>query len=317
MADNDRLRRALLRLSGAALEAVNSPGEDRGADEDEEDGVEAVDRPSEAVSQAVCVPKKLSNSVLLKASKTAVEVNPANSVFFGPMAAAPGGAPLDPLQIAVLTGKYWGPAPRTLSVRFLDTNSRALKNKILQHLNSWSESCGIQFRESSSVGEVRITRGRTGHWSYVGTDILQIPASRATMNLQEFTTRTPDSEYRRVVRHEAGHTLGFPHEHMRRQLVARIDRNKAYEYFLRTQGWDRAMVDAQVLTSLDDRSIFATPSDQTSIMCYQLPGDITRDGRPILGGNDINATDRAFAARIYPKSAAFAVADDDEVGDDE
>jgi len=71
MADNDRLRRALLRLSEAALEAVNSLEEDREADEDEEDGVEAVDRPSEAVSQAVCVPKKLSNSVLLKASKTA------------------------------------------------------------------------------------------------------------------------------------------------------------------------------------------------------------------------------------------------------
>jgi hypothetical protein len=61
------------------------------------------------------------------------------------------------------------------------------------------------------------------------------------------------------------------------------------------------MVDAQVLTPLDERTIMSTPADQTSIMCYQLPGSITRDGRPILGGEDINETDHAFVARIYPQ----------------
>ena len=121
------------------------------------------------------------------------------------------------------------------------------------------------------------------------------------MNLQNFTMDTPESEYHRVVRHETGHTLGFPHEHMRQELVARIDPNKAYDYFWRTQGWNRAMVDAQVLTPLDQKSIMGTPPDQTSIMCYQLPSLITRDGKPIVGGIDINATDAAFAARIYPK----------------
>jgi hypothetical protein len=87
---------------------------------------------------------------------------------------------------------------------------------------------------------------------------------------------------------------------MRKELVARVDPKKAYEYFFRTQGWDPAMVDAQVLTPLDEKSIMATPADQTSIMCYQLPGSITRDGKPILGGEDINATDFAFLGRLYP-----------------
>ena len=36
-------------------------------------------------------------------------------------------------------------------------------------------------------------------------------------------------------------------------------------------------------------------------MCYQLPGSITRDGNPIRGGMDINATDYMFAGGIYPK----------------
>ena len=47
----------------------------------------------------------------------------------------------------------------------------------------------------------------------------------------------------------------------------------------------------QVLTALDEKTLMATPPDQTSIMCYQLPGVITKDGKPITGGTDINATE--------------------------
>ena len=107
-----------------------------------------------------------------------------------------------------------------------------------------------------------------------------------------------------MVRHETGHTLGAPHEHMRKDLVARIDPQKAYAYFLRTQGWSQEEVDQQVLAPLDEQSLMGTPADQTSIMCYQLPGSITRDGGPIVGGLDINATDYAFMGRIYPKTTS-------------
>ena len=123
---------------------------------------------------------------------------------------------------------------------------------------------------------------------------------------------TRDREFYRVIRHETGHTLGFPHEHMRREIIARIDRAKAYDWFLSTYGWDRATVDAQVLTPLDDRSIFATPPDQTSIMCYQLPALITRDGRAIIGGTDINTTDRAFGRRIYQPPPGASIEDTQE-----
>jgi hypothetical protein len=170
-------------------------------------------------------------------------------------------------------------------------------------MNAWS--CAIQFVQTSGTGQVRISREGDGYWSYLGTDILHISTSRQTMNLQDFTMNTPDSEYKRVIRHETGHTLGFPHEHMRREIVARIDRQKAYDYFRRTQGWSQSMVDQQVLTPLDEHSIFGTPTDQTSIMCYQLPGLITKDGNPVLGGTDINPTDRAFANRFYPTAAAL------------
>jgi hypothetical protein len=176
-------------------------------------------------------------------------------------------------------------------------------------MNAWTKTACISFVGTNGVGQVRISFGAGGFYSYLGTDILHIPTNRQTMNLQDFTMHTPESEYHRVVRHETGHTLGFPHEHMRAALVARIDREKAYEYFLDTQGWDRATVDAQVLTPLRERSLMGTPADQDSIMCYQLPGSITKDGHPITGGVDIDPTDYAFAGRIYPKPSATAAHD--------
>src|SRR5581483_1442734 len=141
-----------------------------------------------------------------------------------------------------------------------------------------------------------------GYWSYVGTDITSIEAGQPTMNLEAFTMSTPDSEFHRVVRHETGHTLGFPHEHMRKELVDKIDSQKAIEYFGRTQGWNEDEVRAQVLTPLEESSLLGTPhADPNSIMCYQIPGEITKDGEPIPGGTDIDESDYAFAASIYHK----------------
>jgi hypothetical protein len=251
----------------------------------------------------ICTPKVLPARLLVKAAQTATRINPVNAPFLGPVASLAGDFRIaEPQHIAVLTSKYWGATPRQLTVSFMDNPPADLRARIMSHMNAWTRTGCISFVQTNGVGQVRIARSADGYWSYLGTDILHIPKSRQTMNLQGFTMNTPESEYHRVIRHETGHTLGFPHEHMRRALVARIDPDKAYEYFLRTQGWDKQTVDEQVLTPLDERSLMSTPADQTSIMCYQLPGSITRDGQPIVGGLDIDQTDYAFAGRIYPKA---------------
>jgi astacin (peptidase family M12A) len=255
-----------------------------------------------------CVLRQLPERLQVKAAQTATRINPANGLNVAAMASLglSNNRIMDPLRIAVLTAKYWGPQPRQLTVSFMETTPADLRARIVSHLNAWNRSGSFSFVETQDTGQVRISRGGGGFWSYLGTDVLLIPPSQQTMNLEGFTMNTPDSEYRRVIRHEAGHTLGFPHEHMRKELIAHIDREKAYDYFWRTQGWDRTMVDQQVLTPLDDDSFIGTPPDQDSIMCYQLPGSITQDGQPIRGGLDINATDAAFCGRIYPKAGAAA-----------
>lgn len=175
--------------------------------------------------------------------------------------------------------------------------------RILSHLNAWSEYCSVSFVDVPDVSsaQVRISLGRGGYWSYLGTDVLQIPRNQQTMNLEGISLNTPESECRRVIRHEAGHTLGMPHEHMLPEIIARLDPQKTIRYFQQTQGWTEQETVQQVLTPLRADDIVTSPADERAIMCYQLPGTITKDGRPVPGGLDINTADAAFVGRIYPK----------------
>ena len=256
---------------------------------------------------AVCYKTPLPPGHVVEHALHAVSVNPANQPM---MQLAPGMEPPAAEHIAVMTTKYWRTDGVDLGVGFLDNPPTELRKKILQHMNAWGEFSNVRFRESDDSPAVRISRGDGGYWSYLGTDILLIKDStQQTMNLQGFTMNTPDSEFYRVVRHETGHTLGCPHEHMRQELVNLVDPAKAIVYFERTEGWSAAQTQAQVLTALDPTRIWGTAkADSQSIMCYQIPAAITKNGQPILGGTDIDQTDRDFMALVYPKPAANASA---------
>ncbi len=258
--------------------------------------------------QLVCLPRRLTKTQLVAAAQHAIEINPMNRPPIERMAALGKGFATTPQRIAVLTTSYWGTTGVKLTVGFLDNPETALKKRILGHMNAWNKNANVVFTLTNQAddADVRISRvgGKDGgYWSYVGTQIKTIPKGEATMNLEAFTMQTEDSEFYRVVRHEAGHTLGFVHEHMRRELVQKIDRKKAIAYFLREDGWDKQETIDQVLTPIEDATIKGTTADPKSIMCYQIPGEITRDGKPIIGGLDIDVSDYAFCASIYPQGA--------------
>jgi len=254
----------------------------------------------------VCTPRALPPEEWEAAAATAVAINPVNRPAVERLAGmVPAYIDLRPAFLAVLTTKYWHNAEGVhLTVGFLDGAAADLRARVVEHMNAWAKTANVSFVESSTDPQVRIARDdgdQGGYWSYLGTDILHVPADSPTMNLQAFTMDTPESEYHRVVRHETGHTLGFPHEHMRRELVARIDPKKAIAYFESTQGWSADTVKAQVLTPLEESTLWATTADPTSIMCYQIPGFLTKDGEPIVGGTDIDDLDYGFAAEVYPQ----------------
>lgn len=251
----------------------------------------------------VCLPRMLPRAKWVEAAHRAATINPTNAPSSQMVGLAQRGMTLSPASIAVLTTKYWGAGGVKLTVGFLDNPPSALRKRILSHMNAWAKTGNVKFAESKIEPRVRIARTpNDGYWSYVGTDVLSIPKSQPTMNLDSFSMNTPESEFHRVVRHETGHTMGYPHEHMRKALVDLIDKAKAIVFFRKNQGWDEQMTRRQVLTPIEESSLLGTlQADPNSIMCYQIPGSITKNGKPIVGGLDIDDSDYAFTAKIYPK----------------
>ena len=253
-----------------------------------------------------CSIKLLPKDKWISAATRAVEINHYNAPAVQQLRQALPDSVISPFHIAVMTTKYWGIGGVRLTVGFLDNPPAALSKRILSHMNAWGKFSNVKFVQSKINPQVRISRSNPapedGYWSYLGTDIQQIDADKPTMNLDSFSMDTPDSEFFRVVRHETGHTLGFPHEHMRTEIVNGIDREKAIAYFMRTQTWSREEVINQVLTPIDPSALNATElADPNSIMCYWLPAEVMKNGIEIPGGVDIDKLDAQFAASIYPK----------------
>lgn len=263
------------------------------------------------MTDRTCTPKVPTRAELEYAHRRALELNPSNAQRSRIIERTPPGRRGGKRRLIIDLNSRWPVTGIRLTVRFLDGPPTDLKKKLLLHMNAWGKTANVEFVLTSGDAHVRISRldrpdSVAGYWSYVGTQILGIRSqSRPTMNLEGFTMNMPESEFKRVVRHEAGHTLGFEHEHMRKELVRLIDRNKAIRFFDVNQGWTAQETDEQVLTPLDTRSTMGTTeADPLSIMCYQLPGAIMKNGKPIIGGRDINRKDFSFAASCYPKKVS-------------
>lgn len=240
-----------------------------------------------------CTMKQLYDSVAFIGAQTAMAVSPYNQLMPG-----------TPAKIAVYTSRYWGPEGVDLTVSFLDGAPADLQARIVSHLNAAGEFANIRFRLVARDAQVRIAREPDGYWSYLGTDILSIPRSRQTMNLEGFTMRTPEADFVRVVRHEGLHTCGCPHEHSRSAIVAKLHPARTIAYFRRTQGWSEQEVRQQILTPIPESQLTGSAAEEESLMAYWFPGECTIDGKPILGGKDFSQRDKDTLARIYPKTVS-------------
>ncbi|GKU79030.1 hypothetical protein [Paenibacillus sp. L3-i20] len=252
----------------------------------------------------MCTLKELPSKLQVKAAAKAIEINPENAPKAYQTLLLSQEEQSNPLKLALRTTKRWSRSGVNLTVGFFGNPSAELKARIISHMNAWNVSGNIQFTESSNNPLVRVSFDGEGYWSYNGTDILQITSDQPTMNLEGFTMDTPEYVFQRVVRHETGHTLGFPHEHLRPEIVNLIDSEKAIAYFADRYKWSREKTKVQVLTPLDPFVNVTVVADPNSIMCYKLPASIMKDGIAINGGTDISASDMQLVAISYPKSNA-------------
>lgn len=250
-----------------------------------------------------CTPKSLPKHQTKEASDHAREVNPVNGVRLEKLLRLVPDLHITAERIAVVTDKFLGAlGAAKIPVSFFE-GTKAAQIKILKFANLWGKTANVKFLLTRGTGFIRVAlQEGEGYWSYLGTDARFIPHDQQTLNLDSFTEGTPDSEYYRVVCHEFGHALGCPHEHLRDAEVHKLDRAKTIAYFMATQGWTEQEVIAQVLTPLSERSLLnPTPADELSIMCYQIPGELTIDGKPIPGGSKIDKQDASYMGKVYPK----------------
>jgi hypothetical protein len=248
----------------------------------------------------VCIDMELPPELQVAAAEKAIEENPSNVPVVRHRPAL-GVAPSSPFSLAVVTGKKWQNG-RTLHVRFLDGKPE-IQAKVKQFAVQWCDfaNIGIQF-DNSPDAEIRVAfTPNKGSWSYMGTDNLSIPRDQQTMNFGWFGPDTDDEEYSRTVIHEFGHALGCIHEHQHPDTNIPWDREKAFAYYLRTNGWDRAKVEQQVFQRYSRSQTQFSAFDKDSIMEYPIDESLTIGDFSIGWNRHLSPTDKTFIASIYPK----------------
>jgi hypothetical protein len=264
--------------------------------------METENRPMDSPEFVCCTHRELPHELRLEAAWHAATLRPSNAPALIALAYDhPADAVLPPESITLLRGKFW-PNGRRINVAFSGGN-QSTNNKVLNYANMWSKYANVSFvSEKTGSYDIIVGYDQAGYWSYIGTDCgVLAKQGQQTLNLQGFDHQEmPESEWSRVVCHEFGHALGALHEQVRPEVVARLDRAKCYAYFERTQGWSRQMIDQQILMPIDMGSVVASIEQDTSIMMYAFPSNVTTDGKPIIGGIKITELDGKTIAKVYP-----------------
>lgn len=206
------------------------------------------------------------------------------------------------LQVLRLWGqqsKFW-PQNAVLRVKFLD-GTRTQRDRAWQRFQKVDGLVNLTFkRVASGESDIRVAFRASGHWSYLGRDCLTIPQNQQTMNLQ-LSSWSAASEWDRVAIHELLHAVGFDHEQAHPSASIPWDKPAVYADYARTQGWNRAQVDRQVLNRYSGREFMGSEYDRDSIMQYPIDKSHVTDPKFAVGWNSrLSVMDLATLKRIYP-----------------
>lgn len=210
---------------------------------------------------------------------------------------------LIPRNADELAGINFWPQHKTLRIHFLD-GEEIVKEKVKKYILMWQHHINLtlSFVDDPNA-EIRIAFIQDGtSWSALGTEALDkryFP--RETMNFGWLTPETEEVEYSKVVLHEFGHALGCIHEHQNPSVNIPWDQDKVYDYYLKTQGWDKTIVDLNVLRKRDDCWTQYSQFDEKSIMLYPIPKELTTNGYEVGWNTTLSDTDKQFISSIYPK----------------
>lgn len=104
----------------------------------------------------------------------------------------------------------------------------------------------------------------------------------------------------RKSKHEFGHALGLLHEQSYPGGI-QWNTDTVYKFYEQYQGWDRDMVDNNVLKAADQFYTNGTSYDPLSIMHYDVYAWQTLDGYSLVSSKVISEGDKKIMGALYPK----------------
>ena len=253
-----------------------------------------------------CLYRRLPTELAAKAAAAAIRENPENGIRFenGRPHSTKGDA-LEPIPLGAVdekgvmsTGRKWMPG-RTIRIGFLEGDP-VVQQRVAQCAMEWTRYANIKFQfvPPGEPAEVRIAFQPGGSYSLLGTDALSVPQNQLTMNFGWLNPGSDEPTLTSVVLHEFGHMLGLVHEHMHPGGQIKWNYPVALAYYQRTQGWDEAMVKAQVFDVYYNSDADATQFvDTASIMMYPIPEGLANI---VVGWNtQLSPRDIEFIGRHY------------------
>jgi len=193
----------------------------------------------------------------------------------------------------------------TIRVCFKLGSDAVVRGRVRQYAQMWESYANIKFKfftkkwpdEDSDV-RIAFKKKKDGNNSQVGTNVLNVPEDRPTMNLN-ITHKTSKTETQRLVLHEFGYLLGCKHEHSSPAAKIKWNKPEVYKYYYLKCRWDEGKVDRNVLniTETTQHSRF----DKKSIMLYRIPPNLTLNGFSVpKAAGELSPTDKSFIAMMYP-----------------
>ena len=198
--------------------------------------------------------------------------------------------------------KLW-PQKSALRIRF--TNGEAsLRQRVMACAAQWFAETNLRLevlpRNSKEKGDIRIAFATKGpSWSYVGIDARSVTEKEPTMQLA-VGTNTPDAEFNRTVLKQFGHALGLLQEHQNPNGDIEWNVDGVIEDL---KDWSRRDIDNNLLKAAAPTNPPYRSFDPESVMLQEIPGRWLRSNRPLGGGTELSASDKAFIARLYPPTA--------------